>query len=432
MEKRVSGFSERGSGFEEIMLRKRNRSFQKDQYKGHLMSDSSSESNFQPDFVGQKQKNGSFFSIPGLFVGFNVKGVSDSDSVRSPTSPLDYKFLTNLGNPFRSPSSYQDGTQKSWNCSKVGLGIVDSLNDETKPPGKILGLSKSRNILFGSQMGINIPSSPRVLNNLIDSSMETKSLPKDYAIAPHAQINFPHVQLIGSENEFGTGRIQLEPNPFERNRSCLLDSGKPASPLTSLTYCDPILNSENFCSDEKTRSGSPQIIGGDPDFNNFLGMKPSSLPMSFGSGNGIMGSVSASEIELSEDYTCVITHGPNPKKTHIFGDCILECHANELAICSKKDEQWSGSPWVNKCSGGYLPNHSDDFLSFCYFCKKKLEEGKDIYMYRGDKAFCSSNCRSQVILVEEEMENAENNSSDNSSEPTCCEEIFITGMAVTT
>lgn len=36
-----------------------------------------------------------------------------------------------------------------------------------------------------------------------------------------------------------------------------------------------------------------------------------------------VGSLSASEMELSEDYTCVITHGPNPKTTHIFDNCIV-------------------------------------------------------------------------------------------------------------
>ncbi|KAH6756479.1 hypothetical protein C2S52_021150 [Perilla frutescens var. hirtella] len=34
--------------------------------------------------------------------------------------------------------------------------------------------------------------------------------------------------------------------------------------------------------------------------------------------------LSLKEMELSEDYTCVITHGPNPKTTHIFDGCIVE------------------------------------------------------------------------------------------------------------
>ncbi|CAM6048764.1 unnamed protein product [Sphagnum compactum] len=45
------------------------------------------------------------------------------------------------------------------------------------------------------------------------------------------------------------------------------------------------------------------------------------------------------------------------------------------------------------------------FLDACYFCKRHLVDGKDIYMYRGDKAFCSTECRSQQIMLDERHEN---------------------------
>ena len=38
------------------------------------------------------------------------------------------------------------------------------------------------------------------------------------------------------------------------------------------------------------------------------------------------GCLSASEIELSKDYTYVITHGPAPRTTHIFYNCIVESY----------------------------------------------------------------------------------------------------------
>jgi hypothetical protein len=34
-----------------------------------------------------------------------------------------------------------------------------------------------------------------------------------------------------------------------------------------------------------------------------------------------------SEEELTEDYTCIIARGPNPKMTHIFEDRVVECRA---------------------------------------------------------------------------------------------------------
>lgn len=105
--------------------------------------------------------------------------------------------------------------------------------------------------------------------------------------------------------------------------------------------------------------------------------------------------VSLIDIEQSEDYTCVISHGPNPKTTHIFGNCIVES-------CCGID----GSSSLSSKRNGYLsPSRNSitspgNFLSFCHHCKKQLGLGKDIYMYRGEKAFCSQECRSQEMLFD--------------------------------
>ncbi|XP_022758258.1 protein MARD1-like [Durio zibethinus] len=87
------------------------------------------------------------------------------------------------------------------------------------------------------------------------------------------------------------------------------------------------------------------------------------------------------EMEMSEDYTCVISHGPNPKTTHIFYNCIVE------SCCSVSDKPKSAP---------------ESFLSFCHTCKKNLEQEIDIYIYRGEKAFCSQECRHQEMLLDGE------------------------------
>ncbi|CAL8992717.1 unnamed protein product [Prunus brigantina] len=122
------------------MLRKRSRSIQKDQHQtGHLpIADAGS------DVLGHNPKSNSFFSVPGLFVGLSSKGLTYSDSVMSPTSPLDFSVLSNLGNPFRSPRSNNDGSQRSWGSSKVGLSIIDSLDDDVKFYGKVRRSSESK------------------------------------------------------------------------------------------------------------------------------------------------------------------------------------------------------------------------------------------------------------------------------------------------
>lgn len=125
----------------------------------------------------------------------------------------------------------------------------------------------------------------------------------------------------------------------------------------------------------------------------------------FGSMNsGGFSSLSASEMELSEDYTCVISYGPNPRTTHIFDDCIVESCCGVVKFSESRKEN-------GLFSSHSMSYPSESFLSFCYTCKKNLGQGKDIYMYRGEKAFCSSECRCKEMMLEEK-EGSETSESD--------------------
>lgn len=84
-------------------------------------------------------------------------------------------------------------------------------------------------------------------------------------------------------------------------------------------------------------------------------------------------SISMSEMELSEDYTCVISHGPNPRTTHIFDNCIVESCGDGF---TGSIESNSSAPTDRR---GHLSN---DFLSFCYACKKDLGQGNGTFIYR--------------------------------------------------
>ncbi|XP_076928474.1 FCS-Like Zinc finger 10-like [Bidens hawaiensis] len=363
------------------MLRKRTRSHQKDQQKMGLVhnmvtdlcSNESCYSNHDA-FLKQKHKGSSFFAVSGLFVGLSPKH-SESDSVSSPTSPLDFKVLSKPKSNFenlsiRAVSKPNEGSRKSWDCKKVGLSMIESLEDEMKPSsGKTLRSSDSKSFLFGAQM--------RILNNPslkpIGFDSFSNSLPKNYAILEKS--NPKLIDPLGQE-------------PLAKFSSHSLGSTNIGSNSTRLTNLNP--------------------------------------------GRDLVASLSASEIELSEDYTCVRKHGPNPKTTHIFGDCILERHDNEFIAKSIKREEHEVV--TIKPSEAVNTYPSDDFLSFCYSCKKKLE-GEDIYMYRGEKAFCSWNCRSEEILIEEEMEKNKNEAGSSSQteimqKPDSCEELFETSMFI--
>ncbi|XP_073146923.1 FCS-Like Zinc finger 5-like [Henckelia pumila] len=44
------------------------------------------------------------------------------------------------------------------------------------------------------------------------------------------------------------------------------------------------------------------------------------------------------------------------------------------------------------------------FLRACFLCQRRLVHGHDIYMYRGDSAFCSLECRQQQMIQDERID----------------------------
>ncbi|XP_074584240.1 FCS-Like Zinc finger 13-like [Curcuma longa] len=92
--------------------------------------------------------------------------------------------------------------------------------------------------------------------------------------------------------------------------------------------------------------------------------------------------------ELSESYTCVISHlgGSRVKKRVYFGE-----DGGSLLV----EPQWPPPPAGTEDT----PFVVAEFLRCCFLCKEHLG-GTDVYMYRG-KAFCSEECRYQQMLVEE-------------------------------
>jgi len=365
------------------MLRKRTRSIQKDQHHGGKMT--ISEANFESyspsHALGSNGKSNSIFNAPLLFVGMGPKGVLDSDSVNSPTSPLDVSFFSNLSNPFRTPSSLSnEGQQRSWDCAKVGLSIIDSLEECSKFSRKILQASESKKPSFSPQMITKAPNCKPYMD--MDSAQASKSLPKD-----SCKIHCPQNGYIFSKGEsnvlFEIGETPPQHESFENTVSVSLDPCSPIRNLSGLTGPNVDSDPENLAL--KLKCCPPHFIGGSHDNTQILlPAELNSNPVAAVSSNEFIKSLSASEIELSEDYTCVISHGPNPKTTHIFCDCVLETHATDLKTHNKNEEEGKGVSLFS-VNSIHTPNHfpsSEDFLSFCNHCKKKLEEGKDIYIYR--------------------------------------------------
>ncbi|KAL6971560.1 hypothetical protein U1Q18_031238 [Sarracenia purpurea var. burkii] len=285
-----------------------------------------------------RKPTSSIFSSPRLFTAFGSKGLCDTESLRSPTSILDSKpFSPTLRNPFWSDTQTQK-TRKPENRTHwdrldsrgVGLGIVDALVDDKSDPKP-----ETRMVLFGSQLKIQIPPlPPPPLSPSVLSPTESPNSPADFGIKTRNS-------QLGS---FSSG----------------------ISPMSA--------------------KKSQNIFGLETQNSEFLGAETQISSGIFA------GCLSASEMELSEDYTRVICYGPNPRTTHIFDNCVVESGFGFSAVC--KENGFYGNRSVS------YP--SESFLSFCYNCKKNLGQGKDIYIYRGEKAFCSSECRHQEMMLEEE------------------------------
>jgi hypothetical protein len=333
-------------------------------------SDANADHYSQSHAFGRNIKGNSIFNVPCLFVGLGPKGLLDSDSVRSPTSPLDTKVLSNLGNNAvrNQRSSLLEGNhQRSWDCCKVGLSIVESLED----------CSNCSRFCLSPQRMIKTP----ICQTCMDSFESSESLPKDFC--PE---NGSVIQKGESESnvlfEIGETSFELD-EPFGRTRSSSLDSCKSLKVDFGLANSKTDSDVDDFAMKDATIqvSSSPHFIGGSQNSNPFAlaESKSNTLPIS----NESLKSLSASEIELSEDYTCVISHGPNPKTTHIFGDCILETHRDLFIknhFMNEENEKENGMTLIGLQTPNQYP--SGAFLSFCDHCNKKLEEGKDIYIYR--------------------------------------------------
>jgi hypothetical protein len=141
--------------------------------------------------------------------------------------------------------------------------------------------------------------------------------------------------------------------------------------------------------------------------------------------------VEEEEIESLENYTYVTCHGPNNKSfTQVYYDHSL----NQIASSTHEQNQKhklviSHSHGDSLCENDFP---TSDFLSACNLCKKKLH-GKDIYMYRGEKAFCSTECRSRQIMIDERKERCRLKASadvvvSSSSSPYNRDQIFSTGI----
>lgn len=254
------------------MLRNRSRAVTKQS----LMADHNSVPASKPK---QTTPISSFLGSPRFFNGFFSKGVTSFEPVNKPTSMLESPRISNFGTPFgfydrntvKSPGAATENKQFAVDDTKIGLALINSLNDEKSP---------DHNKKFSRQ------------NSCTRAQLGSK-----------LKICIPDIPGINTQ---------------------------------SSQFSDDLLTPSSGLNSEVQAGESPNIS---------------------------TACLSWSEMELSEDYTCVISHGPNPKTTRIFDNCIVESCCGVVALSN-------------------LSSPSQSFLSSCHTCNKNLGQGNDIYMYR--------------------------------------------------
>ncbi|GAV76245.1 DUF581 domain-containing protein [Cephalotus follicularis] len=143
--------------------------------------------------------------------------------------------------------------------------------------------------------------------------------------------------------------------------------------------------------------------------------------------DGARGAVEELGMDSLEDYTYVTCHGHNKSITKVYydgGDRKGSEHVRSKFDIGVVEE----SP--ARFMEDFLAYPTSDFLNSCHLCMRKLH-GKDIYMYRGEKAFCSTECRSSQIMMDECKERCRSETSrsaDFSSSPYSRDQIFSTGI----
>ncbi|XP_078172854.1 protein INCREASED RESISTANCE TO MYZUS PERSICAE 1-like [Carex rostrata] len=71
--------------------------------------------------------------------------------------------------------------------------------------------------------------------------------------------------------------------------------------------------------------------------------------------------------------------------------------------------EWLGTRHVSghrtrRNSADFVGADSAPFLRACGLCKRNLGPGRDTYMYRGEVAFCSLECRQQQMNLDERID----------------------------
>ncbi|XP_039053431.1 FCS-Like Zinc finger 5-like [Hibiscus syriacus] len=110
--------------------------------------------------------------------------------------------------------------------------------------------------------------------------------------------------------------------------------------------------------------------------------------------------VDASNLEEVVDQHPIVSDPPPPHRE--FHDGNSRSDQRFSAMVSPKNRSSERSAFTNHVVNG--TTSASPFLQSCWLCNSRLAPGRNIYMYRGDTAFCSLECREKQMKEDERKE----------------------------
>ena len=101
-----------------------------------------------------------------------------------------------------------------------------------------------------------------------------------------------------------------------------------------------------------------------------------------GSPHGFANPTSQTGMEHSERYTCVTSNGPKSSTKHIYSHCGIKCETVQCPVRKQHEHGVRDVAMAARSNSNVAAFPVAHFLRACYLCKRQLNHGKDIYMYR--------------------------------------------------
>uniref|UniRef100_A0A7N0U0H2 FLZ-type domain-containing protein n=2 Tax=Kalanchoe fedtschenkoi TaxID=63787 RepID=A0A7N0U0H2_KALFE len=269
-------------------------------------------------------------------------------------------------------SSRKQPLKADHNCS---LMSSQSHEEQPRPASSLLG-------------------SPRLFRNLLTNCAEN-------VMSPTSMLDSKYIFGLRTPSLLDKKAISsMEPSiaskhPWENSRNCAIglaiitsDDENPTDHPAKITTRASVLGSQLKIQVPPVSPTTPPSITeftrSPSDFGtktrNLTLLSPSSSFRKRDTPESLPRQLSVTEMELSEDYTCVISHGPNPKTTHIFDNYIVGCYSGVLSPLELKRSDCCFLPDADNlddASGG---------SNMCKNCKKDLGNEN---ARRGSEAYVS-------------------------------------------